>query len=382
MASLCKRPRSPFWWAFWRDEHGRAHNRSTKQRNKKDAQRIADLWEEVSKRRKSATHLRNVFNQLYRDAFAQTLPGITFRQYSDKWLSEKRIETSVASVHAYTATVNRFLEFLGDRAEEDLALISRDDIVKWRAGLAGHIHHVTANRHIGTLRSLFKDAKRDSYITENPAELIAAVAAKSIDSETDRRPFSLSEIQAIVSLANDEWRSLIRFGFFTGQRLGDLATLRWSNIDLAKNEIRFVARKTRRRVVLPLPEPLREHILSLPTQDDPNAPLHPYACDIVTRHDGRVSALSGEFAELLRATGLRSDATPHSRVGGRSARRRKEALSFHSLRHSASTILSEAGVPSSVAQAFIGHDSSDVHESYITIGMSALRDAAARLPAI
>jgi integrase len=281
-----------------------------------------------------------------------------------------------------TATVNRFREFLGQRADADLALISRDDIVKWRAELASHLHHVTANRHLLVLRLLFKCARRDGFLTENPAETIAAVAAsKSGSQETQRRPFSLPEIQALIALASDEWRSLIRFGFFTGQRLGDLATLRWSNVDLARNEIRFVARKTSRRVVLPLPEPLREHILSLAISDDPNAPLHPHAFDLVTRH-GRVSPLSGEFAQLLVATGLRRDAIAKSRGVGRSARRRKEALSFHSLRHSASTVLSEAGVPASVAQAFIGHDSSDVHEAYITIGMSALRDAASRLPAI
>jgi integrase len=354
MASLCKRPRSPFWWAFWRDEHGKAFCRSTKQRNKKDARRVADLWEDVSKRRRSATHLRDVFNQLYRDAFGRDLPRTNFRQYSDKWLSEKKVETSAATLHAYTTTVNRFRQFLGEHAEADLALISRDDLLRWRSELASHIHHVTANRHLRVLRLLFKCAKRDGFLTENPAETIAAVAAsKSGSQEPDRRPFSPAEIQALIALASDEWRSLIRFGFFTGQRLGDLAALRWSGVDLAKNEIRFVARKTNRRVVLPIPEPLREHILSLATPDDPNAPLHPHAFDLVTRY-GRVSSLSGEFAQLLVATGLRRDATPHNRLeGGRSARRRKEALSFHSLRHSASTVLSEAGVPASVAQAFI-----------------------------
>jgi hypothetical protein len=31
--------------------------------------------------------------------------------------------------------------------------------------------------------------------------------------------------------ANDEWRSMILFGLYTGQRLGDIATLRWNNLD-------------------------------------------------------------------------------------------------------------------------------------------------------
>jgi len=41
-------------------------------------------------------------------------------------------------------------------------------------------------------------------------------------------------------VANDEWRSLILFALYTGQRLGDLARLCWSNLDLVKGEVRLV----------------------------------------------------------------------------------------------------------------------------------------------
>jgi len=40
---------------------------------------------------------------------------------------------------------------------------------------------------------------------------------------------------------------MILFGLYTGQRLGDIATLRWSNADLLHDELRLVTRPGPRR---------------------------------------------------------------------------------------------------------------------------------------
>jgi len=45
-------------------------------------------------------------------------------------------------------------------------------------------------------------------------------------------------------------------------------------------------------------------------------------------------------------------------------------------------MLHEAGVPASVGQALIGHDSESSHQNYIGVGMEAVRQAAGRLPAL
>jgi integrase len=385
MASIHRKKRSPYWQAYWRDEHGHPHCRSTKQRTRKEAQRVADLWELTAKHKKNAHHIREVFSQIYRDTYGQDLPSVTFRKFAQKWLDEKQLEVAASSVDGYSTTVARFINFLGERADADISLISRDDIIAWRSTLAGCLHPATTNKHLRKLRSVFRTAKRDGYVVDNPLEAVSAVAASQPDSQTGRRPFSLPEIKSLLEIASGEWKSLIRLGFFSGQRLGDLATLRWSNVDLAKNEIRFVARKTNRRLLIPICEPLRDHLLSLSAPDCPDAPLHPHACELVRRQRS-TSGLGKEFACLLVEAGLRRpdslSLTHSSRGSGRSARRRREELSFHSLRRSASTVLSELGVPVSVAQALIGHDSTAVHESYISVGIAALRDAASRLPAL
>jgi len=53
---------------------------------------------------------------------------------------------------------------------------------------------------------------------------------------------------------------MIPFGLYTGQRLADVATLRWDNLDLAKDEIRFTTRKTGRPTILPIAKSPREYL--------------------------------------------------------------------------------------------------------------------------
>jgi hypothetical protein len=71
-------------------------------------------------------------------------------------------------------------------------------------------------------------------------------------------------VKLILAVADDEWKSLIKFGVHTSQRLADIALLRWEQIDFEHDEIRFIVRKTGKKLVVPIAAPLREHLLTLP----------------------------------------------------------------------------------------------------------------------
>jgi hypothetical protein len=71
-----------------------------------------------------------------------------------------------------------------------------------------------------------------------------------------------------------------------------------------------------------------------------------------------------------------------SRGIGHNGRRKVNALSFHSLRRTATTWLHEAGVADAVAQSLIGHSSKAVHDTYVFVGREALQTAVATLPSI
>ena len=114
----------------------------------------------------------------------------------------------------------------------------------------------------------------------------------------------------------------------------------------------------------------------------PQAPLHLRSFAILSR-TGNGSILSSAFSDLLMQARLRVKPTPRShrsRRIGHSGRRQINELSFHSLRRTATTLLHEAGVPPTVAQASIGHDSEEIHSDYITIGREALRSAVNGFP--
>jgi integrase len=111
--------------------------------------------------------------------------------------------------------------------------------------------------------------------------------------------------------------------------------------------------------------------------DEPKAPLHPRSFETL-RRQGKSGGLSNQFANILATAGFRVKKKHRANEGERD----KHALSFHSLRATATTLLHEAGVPAATAQAFIGHDSEEIHKVYVKIGSEALKNAADQLPDI
>ena len=103
-----------------------------------------------------------------------------------------------------------------------------------------------------------------------------------------------SALKLILNSATDDWRGIILFGAYTGQRLGDLARLTWQNIDTTKNELRFVTAKTGRQMHIPLAKPLVAHIENMAAGDDPAAPLFPKAfADVAKAKSGFFPLLCG-----------------------------------------------------------------------------------------
>jgi integrase len=167
--------------------------------------------------------------------------------------------------------------------------------------------------------------------------------------ESKRRAFTLSETKRILrACGNDtEWRGLVLFGLYLGQRLGDLARLTWRAVDLESSEIAFTTRKTGRRIVLPLAQPLADYLASLPVSDNPNAFIFLDAASAK-----RTASLSNQFRDILVTAGL-VEPRPrgHKSTGkGRNQAREASEISFHSLRHSAVTMLKAAGVSDFIAR--------------------------------
>ena len=174
---------------------------------------------------------------------------------------------------------------------------------------------------------------------------------------------------------------MILTGLYTGLRLSDVATLTWTNVNLQNQELVLVTGKTGRRQNLPLAKPLMRHLETLAVVDDPESPLFP-AAHAARQRSQYGGTLSNQFYGILRAAGL-AKARPHSSLGkGRDAKRDVDGLSFHCLRHTATSLLKNAGVSDSVAMDIIGHESAAVSRSYTHIDGETKRAALDKMPDI
>ncbi len=381
MASIRQREGSKYWFACVTLPNSRRIQRSTKETNRKKAQQIADKWEAATRGRVTARQTQKVIAELYRDITGQHLQFPMVREYFDSWVERKKPETSASTHIFYRAKAKRFLDWLGNRADQQLALITRDDILGFRAAELERVAARSVGHAIKFLRMVFKTAKEDGkYHDENPASGVKVAKPRG---GSRRRGFTIPEIRRVLEIANDEWRSLIFSGLYTGQRLGDLARLTWQNVDLARDEIRFVSRKTGRTMIIPIAPPLRAEIEKLPAGDDPHQPLHPRAFASVEKSGG-VKTLSRQFYDLLADAGLaqpkahrRSESAP-----GRDGPRELSQISFHSLRHTATSLMKSAGVNASVVMDIIGHESEAISAHYTHIDEETKRKALASLPAI
>jgi integrase len=152
---------------------------------------------------------------------------------------------------------------------------------------------------------------------------------------------------------------------------------------LAHSEISIVTEKTERVQIIPIAPPLLRHLAEeLPTPEDPSAPLFPRAYDNVQRL-GRVGSLSRQFHKLLASAGLVPPEQSQPKNSGEAIglkRRTVHPLSFHSLRHTTTSVLKNLGVNAATVMDIVGHQSTAVSTNYTHIDSETKRRAIALMP--
>jgi integrase len=117
-------------------------------------------------------------------------------------------------------------------------------------------------------------------------------------------------------------------------------------------------------------------------QISPGAPVHLCAFATVNKQEGRTGTLSRQFSELMAQAGLGTDVSHASKRKGRSAKRTASDTSFHSIRHSAVSLLKDAGIPDATIMELVGHQSAAMSAHYTHVGHDSLTKAANSLPKI
>lgn len=388
MASLRKHGGTKcYWYALFRDAQGKLVERSTKTTDRRRAQELADEWERLSRPsagERTVENMRRVIAEMHRRYLKEEAPKMTLEGYRVHWLAAKRPEVSGATMTFYESSLKRFVHFMGARASADLFSILKTDVVRFRDARRLVVAAKTVNHELKVLRQVFKTAKEDGWLAENPMDGLKCVRENRAE-KSPKRPFTVDELQRVLSVADEEWTAMIIRGYYTGQRLKDIALMRAEQEDVATGQVSFWTSKTDQRIVVEMPPVYRDWALSLSAADDPKAPLHPRAfAAIAASVHGRTSTVSGQFADLLIRAGLRSAGRHRKKEGGqgRAGRKVMAELTFHSLRHSLVSHLQDAGVSRSIVQDIVGHESEEINAVYTRLDRGTKQLAMAKLPDI
>jgi integrase len=372
MASLRQIPGRKVYIACFIDKDGKRRQKSTGTRIRKDAQKIADEYEAASRGKKTVAQVTKVLQELMKESTGQEIPTYTLRAYCETYLTRKAPRVGSTTLIKYRNAVDCLLKGLGEKAEHPIAMITTEDLNSWQLEELKRIAPATLQLYTKLVRGVFRQAQAEGLRTDNPtANLETLQKDKKV-----RKAFDTDQLRALLRVATAEWRSMILFGAYTGQRLGDIAGLTWSAIDTEKNLITLRTIKTDREMHIPIAEPLLRHIATLPTPKSNDAPIHPELSKL------RIGTLSNQFGKLLEDAGIREKNGPLTDGKTKAKRRARHDLSFHCLRHTAVSMMKNAGIGESIVMDLIGHESEAVSRGYTHLDLASKRAALATLPDI
>ena len=137
MSSIHRQPGKPFYFcAFstWNAERQewRRHFRSTRTANRKQAEEICRVWTKAAKAGRdgklTADAARDIIARGVADVFSaanrEQFPSRSVQDWCAAWLQTKRLESAPATVSRYQGIIGRFTDYLGKKAERDIANVT------------------------------------------------------------------------------------------------------------------------------------------------------------------------------------------------------------------------------------------------------------------
>lgn len=308
---------------------------------------------------------------------------VTLAQACEDWLAAKH-GLKASTLHGHRVNLAAAIAVLGDVEVQHLTKRHIDDLVtSLRAGglpsPTGKVRKAWSPRSInymlGLLTAVLKDQMRQGHVVRNVAELVDRIPADAKAPDT----FTSAELQKVLDHITGDRYAVAWQLALTGLRRGEVAGLRWSDVDLeaktmtiAGTRLRFGANLVEEtpksgasRRTLPLPEHLAAALRSARAVQaaDRLALGEAYQASgyVVVNEAGEAlspHALTSRWSRMLKAAGVR-----HIRL--------------HDARHTCGTLMHLEKVPIALISAWLGHASKAfTMQTYVHSQPDALADAA------
>ena len=235
----------------------------------------------------------------------------------------------------------------------------------------------TFNKHLNLLSLVFRVLKKKAKLTENPWD---DIQRKRLITHS-RRELTIEELRKVCQGAPGELRTLFAIGIYSGLRLGDCATLRWGEVDLARAMIRRIPNKTARRHPRPVIVPIHPTLLAMFAEIAADGRGEYVMPETAKTYLGGTKALIKDIQQHFGACGIKvhkNGTGPESKDGDRAV----VEVGFHSLRHTFVSLCRESNAPLAVVESIVGHSNPSMTRHYTHVGELAAGIAVAALPSV
>lgn len=302
---------------------------------------------------------------------SQILRGKTYMQglkdFLHEWMKTRR-ETTLKNDKT---AISRFLLFMGDASNIPLDMVTNQHARDFMDRELERVSSGTVGIYLANLKTAFQKAVDSRMITYTPFSKIRP-GKQDREDKQQRRAFTMEEAKRLTEVLPGEWPDMVRVSLYTGGlRLGDIAKLKWEQIDLEGGLIAMTTQKTKRRTNKPIISPLKS-VLERRKTSSVSKYVFPMAAMRHTQAGNTCGKLSMDLHELLKQHGFIENIDKSSLQGNR---RQQAELSFHSLRATAVTALRLAGVPSDLCRFIVGHDSEEIERVYFRPDTAAVVEA-------
>jgi len=282
---------------------------------------------------------------------SQPLSGHTFGDACAEWLRyvEDDRQRAPSTLKDYRNVVKGSLlpEFGSDLPLEDLTTERIEDF-RERLLAEARISRRSIQKTLVLLYGILKRAKRRKWIASNPAEDVERVTVRR---SGEFNVLSPVEVEAVARAAQSpQDAALFTVAAFTGLRLGELRSLRWSDVDFARSTVHVRTSFTHGAAGPPKSGKVR----SVPLIDQAARAL-----DGLSRRDEFTAAgdlvFCTEFGEHISDDRLRERFyVALDGAGLKDKRIGSDPMVFHDLRHTFGTLAVEVW-PLHDVQAYLGH---------------------------
>jgi integrase len=160
---------------------------------------------------------------------APTEPKL-FGEVALKWGKIKATQVRPSTLRAYRGAMNYYLlPKFGNVPIPDIGYL---DIEEFKSELKCGPKRV--NKVLGPMRSLFRFAHKAGFIEKNPMDLVDNLKV----TKSDIYPLSMEEVNFFLEHVSPHYKNFFVVAFFTGMRFGEMAALKWKNVDFKLGVIR------------------------------------------------------------------------------------------------------------------------------------------------